>query len=110
MRLTPTAIILKLLGCIHSKCQVEVRHAAISLSMKDVLVCRALNLDLTNHVLLSNRSAAYVGLQEFSKALDDAVGCVEISPDFVKGYSRKAYAYLQQKGLCLSAAEQAWLC
>ena len=54
-------------------------------------------MDPTNHVLLSNRSAAYVGLEQFSKALDDANACLQSKPDFVKGYSRKAYAYVQLK-------------
>lgn len=52
-------------------------------------------MDPKNHVLLSNRSAAFVGQQEFSKALNDAVACLESNPEFVKGYSRKAYAFLQ---------------
>ena len=69
---------------------------------------RALDLDPKNHILLSNRSAAYIGLQEFSKALADAVACVEISPEFVKGYSRKGYAYLQlnQPGFAEAAYRQ----
>ena len=58
---------------------------------------RALKLDPESHVLLSNRSAAYVGLEQFSKALDDAQACLRSKPDFIKGYGRKAYAYLQLK-------------
>ena len=54
---------------------------------------RALNIDSKNHILLSNRSAAYIGLEDFSKALQDATSCLRISPQFVKGYSRQAYAY-----------------
>ncbi|KAL0052246.1 hypothetical protein WJX82_010627 [Trebouxia sp. C0006] len=72
------------------------------------LYTQALDLDPENHILLSNRSAAYIGLQEFSKALADAVACVEISPEFVKGYSRKGCAYLQlnQPGFAEAAYRQ----
>lgn len=56
---------------------------------------RALKLDSKNHVLFSNRSAAYVGLEQYRKALEDASSCIQISPNFVKGYSRQAYAYLK---------------
>lgn len=73
------------------------------------LVCfRALKIDPKNHVLLSNRSAAYVGLEQYSKALQDATACIQISPDFVKGYSRQAYAYvkLSKPGLAEKAYRQ----
>lgn len=56
---------------------------------------RALKLDSKNHVLFSNRSAAYVGLEQYKKALEDANSCIQIRPNFVKGYSRQAYAYLK---------------
>lgn len=56
---------------------------------------RALSLNSKNHVLFSNRSAAYVGLEQYRKALADANSCIKISPNFVKGYSRQAYAYLK---------------
>lgn len=65
-------------------------------------------MDPRNHILLSNRSAAYVGLQDFNKALADATACVDMSPDFVKGYSRKGYAFLQlsQPGFAEAAYRQ----
>ncbi|KAJ3644368.1 hypothetical protein Zmor_027033 [Zophobas morio] len=56
----------------------------------------AINLDPKNHVLYSNRSAAYAKAHIFDRALADANKTVEIKPDWSKGYSRKgtALAYL----------------
>jgi DnaJ homolog subfamily C member 8 len=49
----------------------------------------ALCLDPTNHVLLSNRSAARLHQGESSKAFHDATACVKAAPaEFTKGYSR----------------------
>jgi len=50
-------------------------------------------VDASNHVLFSNRSASYAGLQEFDKALDDAKKCISIKPDWGKGYGREGAAY-----------------
>lgn len=61
----------------------------------DIFCFRALSLDPTNHVLLSNRSAAFAGLDQYKKALEDANACIQNNPEFVKGYSRQAYAYLK---------------
>ena len=41
-------------------------------------------LEPDNHVLFSNRSAAYCKLEEFGKALDDANQCVKINPQWGK--------------------------
>ena len=46
-----------------------------------------------NHVLFSNRSACYVSLKDFSKALEDAKKCVEINSCWVKGYNRLGAAH-----------------
>ncbi|KAK4486404.1 hypothetical protein RD792_009078 [Penstemon davidsonii] len=54
----------------------------------------AINLAPTNHVLYSNRSAAYASLNQFSEALGDAQKTVEIKPDWSKGYSRLGAAHL----------------
>lgn len=53
----------------------------------------AITLSPTNHVLYSNRSAAYASLGKFSDALPDAQKTVEIKPDWPKGYSRLGAAY-----------------
>jgi curved DNA-binding protein CbpA len=53
----------------------------------------ALDLDPTNHVLLSNMSAAHLANGEKSKALHDARLCVEHAPPtYVKGHTRLAAA------------------
>eukprot|EP01035_Chromulina_nebulosa_P017097 gene17097-22610_t len=49
---------------------------------------QAIGLDPDNHILFSNRSAAYLKGDFKSKALYDAEKCVAISPDWSKGYSR----------------------
>lgn len=56
----------------------------------------AINLDGANHVLYSNRSAAYAKCNNYDLALKDAEKTVELKPDWAKGYSRKggALAYL----------------
>jgi len=49
---------------------------------------RAITLDGDNHVLWSNRSAAYASVKDWSKALNDAKKTVELKPDWAKGYGR----------------------
>lgn len=53
---------------------------------------RALAQDPFDHVFYSNRSACYAEEQEFDKALRDADRCVELNPQFAKGYNRRALA------------------
>ncbi|KAL8144433.1 hypothetical protein V2J09_017465 [Rumex salicifolius] len=54
----------------------------------------AIALAPSNHVLYSNRSAAYASLNDYSAALSDAQKTVEINPSWSKGYSRLGAAYL----------------
>nr|ABK24283.1 unknown [Picea sitchensis] len=54
----------------------------------------AIVLAPTNHVLYSNRSAAYASLHNYSDALQDAKKTVEIKADWSKGYSRLGAAYV----------------
>jgi tetratricopeptide (TPR) repeat protein len=51
-----------------------------------------LKFDHENHILFSNRSAVYLALGEFEKALDDANKSVEFYPSFAKGWNRKGVA------------------
>ena len=52
------------------------------------LYSEAIQLDPNNHILYSNRSAAYIKMGHFSKALKDAIKAKELSPDWPKAYYR----------------------
>lgn len=52
----------------------------------------ALDLDPTNHILLSNKSAVHLANGEKSKSLHDARKCVEHAPKWGKGHNRLAAA------------------
>eukprot|EP01129_Flabellula_baltica_P012597 TRINITY_DN5704_c0_g1_i1.p1 TRINITY_DN5704_c0_g1~~TRINITY_DN5704_c0_g1_i1.p1 ORF type:complete len:586 (+),score=169.19 TRINITY_DN5704_c0_g1_i1:23-1759(+) len=76
--------------------------------------------DPTNHILFSNRSAAYHNLGKYQEALEDANKVIEINPQFWKGYSRKGLALLSldqpyeameayQEGLKVAPGEQSLL-
>ncbi|XP_077235476.1 stress-inducible protein [Tasmannia lanceolata] len=54
----------------------------------------AIDLSPTNHVLYSNRSAAYASLLRYSEALTDAQKTVDLKPDWSKGYSRLGAAHV----------------
>lgn len=53
---------------------------------------KAINLDGSNHVYFSNRSAAYLKQGNGNNALEDANSCINLNPQFAKGYSRKGAA------------------
>lgn len=54
----------------------------------------AIALAPENHVLYSNRSAAYASLHKYQDALVDAKKTVELKPDWAKGFSRLGAAYV----------------
>lgn len=68
----------------------------------------AIAIDGSNHVLYSNRSAAYAKAGKYESALDDAEKTVQIKPDWAKGYSRKgaAFSYLGRKDDAIAAYEE----
>eukprot|EP01064_Diplonema_japonicum_P028287 TRINITY_DN4302_c5_g1_i1.p1 TRINITY_DN4302_c5_g1~~TRINITY_DN4302_c5_g1_i1.p1 ORF type:complete len:564 (+),score=176.08 TRINITY_DN4302_c5_g1_i1:59-1693(+) len=47
-----------------------------------------IEVDKGNHVLYSNRSACHASLFDWQEAFEDARKCVEIKPDWAKGYAR----------------------
>lgn len=52
----------------------------------------AIGLDGSNHVLYSNRSAAFAKAGQFAEALEDAEKTISLNPSWAKGYSRKGAA------------------
>ena len=67
----------------------------------------AIALDESNHVLYSNRSAAYAKAGKYEQSLEDAEKTVSLKPDWAKGYSRKgsALAYLGELDASIKAYE-----
>jgi len=53
---------------------------------------KAIKAEPDNHVYYSNRSQAFLKLSKVAKAVEDADKCIDLAPDFVKGYHRKAAA------------------
>ncbi|KAF4968984.1 hypothetical protein FZEAL_10312 [Fusarium zealandicum] len=52
----------------------------------------AIEIQPENHILYSNRSAAYASKKDWDNALKDAEKTTEIKPDWAKGYGRKGAA------------------
>ncbi|GBG27592.1 Small glutamine-rich tetratricopeptide repeat-containing protein [Hondaea fermentalgiana] len=56
---------------------------------------KGLELDPTSHVLMSNRAAAYLRLNNLKEAVKDAKACVKQAPEWPKGYTRLAQSLFQ---------------
>jgi len=57
----------------------------------------AINIDLDNPLIYSNRSAAYANLNMWSEAYADATRCNFLDPKFGKGWQRKGFAAMNLK-------------
>lgn len=53
---------------------------------------QAIAIEPSNHILYSNRSAAYASKKDYQQALEDAEKVTEIKPDWAKGWGRKGAA------------------
>jgi len=53
---------------------------------------KAIEIDPSNHVFYSNRSAAYLSKGDSTQALADGLKCTEVNPTWPKGYTRHAAA------------------
>lgn len=64
-------------------------------SVKSLALCRrllqAIELDPSNYVYHSNRSACYALKGDHAKAKEEAEACIALNPDFIKGYYRYAF-------------------
>ena len=49
-----------------------------------------LKRDPNNHLIYSNRGAAYIKVMDLGSALRDCEKCIELRPDFPRAYARKA--------------------
>ncbi|CAL8082559.1 unnamed protein product [Orchesella dallaii] len=56
------------------------------------LYSEALKIDPDNHILYSNRSAAYIKLGQFARALQDALKARDLNPKWSKAYYRQGVA------------------
>lgn len=51
---------------------------------------QAIENDPTDHVFFSNRSGSFTSLRQYDAAIADSNKCIELKPDWFKGYVRKA--------------------
>ena len=59
----------------------------------------ALSLDEKSHVLYSNRCTAYIALDQYDKAMEDADECVRLQPSWAKGYLRRGSVFFRMNQL-----------
>ena len=72
---------------------------------------KGIEMDPSNHVLYSNRSAAYLSAGKGEEALKDADKCVELNGTWPTGYCRKGAAlqFLRRYKDAVSAFEEGCL-
>lgn len=63
------------------------------------LFTKAIEQDPKDHFSYSNRSAVFLTLEEIDKAFDDAQKCIDIQPDWSKGYIRKGNVLIEAEKL-----------
>ena len=59
----------------------------------------AIEQDPTDHVFYSNRSACYASVGKLVAAVEDAERCIELKPEWGKGYSRLGLALFKRRPL-----------
>jgi stress-induced-phosphoprotein 1 len=70
-------------------------NAALSAgNAQEAVACytKAIELDPSDHVFYSNRSAAYLSMDDAAHALEDAEACIKTKADWAKGHARKGAA------------------
>ncbi|KAI2604638.1 hypothetical protein GGR54DRAFT_621984 [Hypoxylon sp. NC1633] len=65
---------------------------------------KAISIDPNNHILYSNRSAAYASKKDWANALNDAEKTTQVKPDWPRGWGRKGAA-LHGTGDLLGASD-----
>ena len=55
---------------------------------------KGIELEPNNHVLYSNRSAAYLSVKSYEQAIQDGDKCIQLNPTWDKGYNRKYAAQM----------------
>eukprot|EP01084_Bolivina_argentea_P088616 159990_1 len=63
------------------------------------LYTQAIAMESTNHTLYSNRSAAYLKSLKYDLSLNDGNKCIQLQPDWDKGYVRKCTVKITQNKL-----------
>lgn len=71
------------------------------------LYCEALKIDPDNHILYSNRSAAYIKLGQFARALQDALKARDLNPKWSKvcEHTHTFYQIINNKSVLLPMSE-----
>jgi stress-induced-phosphoprotein 1 len=61
------------------------------------LYTKAIEVDAKNHIYYSNRAACYHALNQYEQAGEDGRRCIEVKPNWAKGYFRVGLAYMFQR-------------